>query len=226
MRVRLIQHTPEPLRTLYVAARTCYSPAGPLSIEEATREKIETLIEKVFRSGHESILEHVSFTFGIEGVSRVLTHQLVRHRIASFSQQSQRYVKMEEGVVVPPSIKKKREAMELFQKGIDHAWEIYRGLLEMGIKKEDARFILPNATPSSIVMTMNLRELIHTSGLRLCFRAQWEIRMLFTYIKREVKKVDRFLADFLQPRCIHLGYCPEKKTCGLRPLKREVIKDD
>jgi len=226
VRVRLIQHTPEPLRTLYVAARTCYSPAGPLSIEEATREKMESLIEKVFISGHESILEHVSFTFGIEGVSRVLTHQLVRHRIASFSQQSQRYVKIEEGVIIPPSIKKKREAMELFQEGIDHAWEIYRGLLEMGIKKEDARFILPNATPSSIVMTMNLRELIHTSGLRLCFRAQWEIRMLFTYIKREVKKVDRFLADFLQPRCIHLGYCPEKKTCGLRPLKREVIKDD
>jgi len=226
VRVRLIQHTPEPLRTLYVAARTCYSPAGPLSIEEATREKMESLIEKVFISGHESILEHVSFTFGIEGVSRALTHQLVRHRIASFSQQSQRYVKIEEGVVVPPSIKRSREAMELFQKGIDHAWEIYRGLLEMGIKKEDARFILPNATPSSIVMTMNLRELIHTSGLRLCFRAQWEIRMLFTYIKREVKKVDRFLADFLQPRCIHLGYCPEKKTCGLRPLKREVIKDD
>ena len=225
MRIHLIHHTPEPLRTLYIAARTCYSPTGPLSIEETPREKMESLILKVFSSGHESILEHVSFTFGIEGVSRVLTHQLVRHRIASFSQQSQRYVNIKEDAIVPPSIKRNKEAMALFQIGIDQVWKIYRELLGMGIKKEDARFILPNATATSLVMTMNLRELIHTTGLRLCFRAQWEIRMLFAFIKREVKKVDRFIASFLQPRCIHLGYCPEEKTCGLKPLKREVIGD-
>ena len=225
MRIHLIHHTPEPLRTLYIAARTCYSPTGPLSIEETPRGKMESLILKVFSSGHESILEHVSFTFGIEGVSRVLTHQLVRHRIASFSQQSQRYVNIKEDAIVPPSIKRNKEAMALFQIGIDQVWKIYRELLGMGIKKEDARFILPNATATSLVMTMNLRELIHTTGLRLCFRAQWEIRILFAFIKREVKKVDRFIASLLQPRCIHLGYCPEEKTCGLQPLKREVIGD-
>jgi len=225
VRVVLLTHTPNPIRTLYVAARTCYSDAGPSQIEAKDEEVMKRLIKNIYISGHESILEHVSFTFGIEGVSRVLTHQLVRHRLASYSQQSQRYVKVRENYVIPPSIKKNKEALSIFEKGLNDINKIYENLINMGIPKEDARFILPNATKTNIVMTMNLRELIHTSELRLCFRAQWEIRMLFTYIKREVKRVDKFLASLLNPICIRLGYCPEKESCGLRPIKKEVIGD-
>ena len=219
MNVKLISYTPDPLKTLYIAARTCYSSYKPEDIEATDEKKMEKLINEIIERGHLSILEHISFTFAISGVSRVLTHQLVRHRLASYSQQSQRYVKMKSDIVIPPSILKDKGAEELFNGGINKIYEIYRDLINLGIPKEDARFILPNAAKTNIVMTMNYREILHTASLRLCPRAQWEIRYLFAYIKWEIKKVSKFLASYIVPRCITLGYCPEKETCGLMPKR-------
>lgn len=215
MKVTLLGHTPEPIKILFLAAKTCYSSDFP-DYNELDKPKMERLILNVYERGHESIFEHISFTFAVQNVSRVLTHQLVRHRIASYSQQSQRYVQMKEDFVIPPTIEKNEDAKKIFIKEINSIWETYEKIIKLGVDKEDARFILPNATTSNIVFTMNLRELIHTSGLRLCFRSQWEIKMLFTYVKKEIKKISPFLADFLKPRCIKLGFCPEKESCGLR----------
>ncbi len=221
MRVKLISYTPDPLKTIYVAAKSCYSSVPPDKIETNDEAKMEKLIREIIKMGHLSILEHISFTFAISGVSRVLTHQLVRHRLASYSQQSQRYVKMKPDVVIPPTIKRGDETKGMFENEIERIYEIYQGLMDKGIPKEDARYILPNAAKTNIVMTMNYREILHTSSLRLCPRAQWEIRQLFAYIKWEIKKVSKFLASFIVPRCITLGYCPEKETCGLMPKKEE-----
>ncbi len=220
MKVSLLSYTPEPLKVLYIAAKTCYSLDFPESLNGVENEKMERLIMNVYERGHESIFEHISFTFAVRDVSRVLTHQLVRHRIASYSQQSQRYVKIEQDYVVPPSIEKNEKAKELFLKEINSIWNVYSKLIKLGVDKEDARFILPNATTSNIVFTMNFRELIHTSGLRLCFRSQWEIKMLFSFIKKEIKDVSPFLSNFLKPRCIKLGFCPEKESCGLRERRK------
>ena len=218
MKVTLISHTPDPLKVLYLAARTCYSPEPPSQMEIPSEEKIKKIIKNVYDRGHESVLEHVSFTFALEGVSRAMTHQLVRHRLASYSQQSQRYVRMKKEVVVPESIKK-RGFFEEFSKEIERIFSLYERMIENGIPEEDARYILPNATTSNIVVTMNLRELIHVAGLRLCFRAQWEIRRAVALMKWEVKKVNPFLSSFLVPRCVRLGYCPEKESCGLMPRR-------
>jgi len=221
VRVKLLSYTPEPLKTLYIAAKTCYSSSPPDEIEDNDAEDMERLIRKIIERGHLSILEHISFTFSISKVSRVLTHQLVRHRLASFSQQSQRYVKMKQDVIIPLTIKRNSNAKKIWDEEIERIYEIYQDFIDMGIPKEDARYILPNATISNIVMTMNYREILHTASLRLCPRAQWEIRELFGWIKWEIKKVSRFLASFIMPRCISLGYCPEEKSCGLMP-KKEV----
>ncbi len=216
MKVNLISYTPEPLKVIYIAAKTCYSSNFEDALIENDEKKMEKVIMNVYERGHESIFEHINFTFGVTGVSRVLTHQLVRHRIASYSQQSQRYVKMKEGYVIPPSIQYNKVAKEKFLKTMNYVWDTYKEFIKMGIDKEDARFILPNATTSNIIFTMNFRELIHTCGLRLCFRSQCEIKMLFTYVKKEIKIISPFLAGFLKPRCIKLGFCPEKESCGLR----------
>lgn len=220
MKVKLLGYTPEPLKVLYIASKTCYSSDFPNNFHKIESSKMENLILNVYERGHESIFEHISFTFGVQDVSRVLTHQLVRHRIASYSQQSQRYVKMKEDYVIPPSIKRNKKAKEIFIKEINTIWKVYEQLIKLGVDKEDARFILPNATTSNIVFTMNFRELIHTCGLRLCYRSQWEIKMLFNYVKKEIKNVSPFLGDFLKPRCIKLGFCPEKESCGLRERRK------
>ncbi len=221
MRVKLLSYTPDPLKTIYIAARSCYSSHPPDDIETDDEEKMEKLIRKIIERGHLSILEHISFTFSISGVSRVLTHQLVRHRLASFSQQSQRYVKMKPDVIIPPTILRNSETKKIMEKEIEEIYKIYQNLIDKGIPKEDARYILPNAAKTNIVMTMNFREILHTASLRLCPRAQWEIRQLFAWIKWEIKKVSKFLASFIVPRCITLGYCPEEKTCGLMPKKED-----
>jgi thymidylate synthase (FAD) len=219
VKVSLISFTPEPLKVLYIAAKTCYSSDFPEN-NNPDEGSMKKLILNVYERGHESVFEHISFTFGVQDVSRVLTHQLVRHRIASYSQQSQRYVKMDKKIVIPPSIERNEEAREIYLRCVNSIWDSYEKLIKIGIDKEDARFILPNATTSNIVFTMNFRELIHTSGLRLCFRAQWEIKMLFTLVKKEIKNISPFLSDFLKPRCIRLGYCPEKESCGLRKRRK------
>ena len=174
------------------------------------------LIAELFRSGHTSTFEHVSFTFGIDGLSRVASHQLVRHRLASFSQQSQRYVKMTpdpDAVVIPPSVKDNPEALGLYEESVRVSQETYGRLVEMGIPKEDARFILPHGHSTRLVLTMNARELHHFFGLRLCRRAQWEIRELARKMLVLCREEAPVLFGKAGPGCI-FGHCGEARTCG------------
>lgn len=161
-------------------------------------------------------LSHLSFTFSLEGISRVCSHQLVRHRIASFSQQSQRYIqvkKLEQHVVIPPKIVEKAEHQ--FKISIDNVREAYENLIEAGVEKEDARFILPNATETSLLMTMDGKSLKHFFGLRLCNRAQWEIRSMAKEVLLLVKSVEPDLFKDVGPYCVQLGKCPEGRfSCG------------
>ncbi|HEC96057.1 MAG TPA: FAD-dependent thymidylate synthase, partial [Euryarchaeota archaeon] len=194
-----------------------------ISPEEVNEEDMEKILETVIKRGHHSVLEHASFTFLIDGISRVTSHQLVRHRIASYSQQSQRYVPLNNpSVVIPASIKENEEALKIFNNAVEKAWEAYRKLVSLGIHPEDARYILPQATKTSIVVTMNARELYHFLSLRLCYRAQREIRDLAIKIFREVMSVAPKLFKYVGPRCKILGYCPEEyKEC---PLYKNIIK--
>ena len=156
----MLTHTPDPERVVYTAARVCYSSKDVLSLERgAEGGDYSSLLSRVRRMGHLSVFEHASFTFGIEGVSRAMTHQLVRHRIASYSQRSQRYVK-EEGFrfVVPPEVESSHEAREVFGRVMELCREAYEELLGLGIEREDARYLLPNACFTSIVVTMNARS--------------------------------------------------------------------
>ncbi len=222
MDVRVLAHTPEPLRVLYTAARTCYSAARPSELweERVPREQMERLVQRVFDSGHHSVLEHVSFTFAVEGISRSCSHQLVRHRLASYSQQSQRYVKGPFPYVVPLSWQRAGEALQRrFEEVMAEAARLYEEAVAAGIPPEDARFVLPQAVTTHLTMTMNLRELMHAVGLRTCVRAQWEIRELFEAVRRAVIEVEPFLGAFLQVKCERLGYCDERESCGRYPVR-------
>jgi thymidylate synthase (FAD) len=222
---------------IYTACRTCYSELAPDDIFERavdgriTPEKQRELIGRVIESGHGSTIEHVTFTFAITGVSRTLSHQLVRHRAGvAFDQQSQRYVAFKKGTstMMPQTIAEADPALrERYEEQIDAAIETYGALLEAGIPGEDARFVFPNASRTNLVMTTNLRALIHMSGLRLCTMAQWEIRRLFQLIRHEVFTVSPFLGSFLAPKCVALGYCDESgnrdEHCPIRPHKDRVL---
>ena len=163
MMVKLVRHTPEPERTVAMSARLCYSPIGAAQLEEKiSDEQAANLVRKLVSMGHLSTLEHVTFTFAIEGVSRVLTHQLVRHRIASYSQQSQRYVKEHDfETIIPASIASKPEAKAKFDKLMTEIQEMYDEFIALDIPAEDARYILPNATETKIVCTFNARSLLN-----------------------------------------------------------------
>lgn len=221
---------------IWTACRTCYSEEDPESIfrravaGQVEPAKMERLISRVIESGHGSTIEHVVFTFGISGVSRTLSHQLVRHRAGvAFDQQSQRYVKFKEAAtVLPASIAEADpELRARYEAQIAGALETYADLVEAGIPGEDARFVFPNATRTNLVMTANLRALIHMAGLRLCTMAQWEIRRLFQLIRHEVFSVSPFLGAFLAPKCVPLGYCDEFGNrdghCPIRPHKDVVL---
>ncbi|RLF02827.1 MAG: FAD-dependent thymidylate synthase [Thermoprotei archaeon] len=216
MKVVLLSYTKDPEILCGAAARSCYSEKGASEIiDEITEEKARKVVAHVRDMGHHSILEHATFTFSIEGVSRVLTHQLVRHRMASYSQQSQRYVKVSEAnIVEPPKIKENKEAHEVFEKVVKEAKEAYQKLLDLGVPAEDARFILPQGIETNIVVTMNARELWHFFTLRTCFRAQWEINQVAWEMLRLVKEVAPELFRGAGPACIR-GPCPEgPKNCG------------
>lgn len=215
MNVTLIEHTPNPEVTVALAARLCYSPSAISELRhklEAT--DIEKFLNKIMALGHYSVLEHISFTFGMEGISRVTTHQLVRHRIASFSQQSQRYVshKDEFTSIMPDSIAENADARQIFAFMSETVHKAYAQLVDMGIPPEDARYILPNATETKIIMTMNARELLHFFALRCCQRAQWEIREMSIEMLRLVKKVAPVVFREAGPGCVG-GPCPEGQFC-------------
>ncbi len=221
---------------IYTACRTCYSELEP---EEIFRKAVagevdpvrqQRLIQGVIESGHGSTIEHVVFTFGISGVSRTLSHQLVRHRAGvAFDQQSQRYVKFKGAATLEPTtIAEGDPALrERYETQVGGALELYGDLLAAGVAGEDARFVFPNATRTNLVMTTNLRALIHMSGLRLCTMAQWEIRRLFQLIRHEIFQVSPFLGSFLAPKCVPLGYCDEMGNrdghCPIRPHKDVVL---
>ncbi|WP_407399394.1 FAD-dependent thymidylate synthase [Anaerovibrio sp.] len=217
IKVKLLEHTPEPERVVAMSARLCYSASGAEELSERmTDEQVQKLLAKIIKMGHASTMEHVSFTFGIEGVSRVLTHQLVRHRLASYSQQSQRYVAEHDfEYILPPSIEEKAEAKARFQNLMDDIQKAYNELADMGIPKEDARYVLANATETKIVVTMNARSLMHFFNLRCCNRAQWEIRELAYKMLEQVKKVAPLLFKNAGASCVATGHCPEgAMTCG------------
>ena len=265
MKVKLIQVTQNPIDVMWTAARTCYSEKSPIEMWEDINkdntkfnvlemEKHWNLVKKVLDSGHNSIAQHVYFTFVIEGVSRALTHQLVRHRIAVYSQQSQRYVEIKEdiGELCHLSLELKRDAKnkqdktvatfekteKLLEKYFVIEHEIpetmetllddlitYKRYIEHGYKAEDARAVLPNCTKTNIVMSMDLGELMHVCNLRLCARAQKEIRDLFKLIKQEVTKVDERLGSLLVPSCEVHNICFEAKCCGRKPSIDEFLQD-
>ena len=177
--VRLLFHTPEPDRAVAVAARLCYAPVGAAELMEAMDEAaVRKVLKVIMESGHLSALEHASYTFAIDGVSRAMTHQLVRHRLASYNQQSQRYVSYEDDpyFVVPPDVAADSDARARYNEATASAFASYREMIDAGVAPEDARYLLPNAMETKIVVTMNIRELLHFFELRCCKRAQWEIR--------------------------------------------------
>ena len=272
MKVKLIQITQNPIDVMWTAARTCYSAKSPVEIwedwqklldpdnEEVVcdfneyknmREKHWNLVKKVLDSGHQSIAEHVYFTFAIEGISRACSHQLVRHRAGIvFSQQSQRYVEIKEDLKYLEQLYKETksiddverlEAMEKLSKIVDKYFVKdndkigaikyffclmdYLMAIQDGCKPEDARQLLPNATKTNITMSCNFRELIHICNLRLCTRAQTEIRQLFSEIVKCVKEQDERLAQYLVPQCEVLGLCTEKECCGRKPHINSIKED-
>ena len=264
MKVRLLQMTQSPIDIMWAAARTCYSKRSPIEMwEEINRDgnkfnvlemdKRWNLIEKILESKHESICEHVNFTFAIEGISRACLAQITRHRTGIvFSVMSQRYVEIKENyekirdlvVSIDSSSRyfnestckgKEQELIGILDKyfvnvnednivGYGQALMQYLRATNRGKKAEDARNFLPNATKTNLVMTINLRELMHVSNLRLCTRAQLEIRRLFQEIKKEVEKQEPHIAELLVPSCkANHGICSEHNSCGLSPTFEEVM---
>ena len=239
LKVKLLAHTENPERIIATAAKLCYSSSDIEHIHEGLdAEKTESFIQRLMDLGHESPTEHVTFTFGIEGVSRALLAQITRHRIASYSVKSQRYVT--EGqfqYIVPPAIKEDKKACEIYvntmeslQKQYDELTDILKkkhmdeGMAEKAAEKmaiEDARFVLPNACETKIVMTFNARSLMNMFHHRCCERAQWEIRAMADEMLKLVKEVAPTLFKYAGPPCVS-GPCPEgKMSCGKMIEKRE-----
>ena len=220
MKISLLHHTPNPDESVALAARVCYAPGDleELTHSVMTAARRREFLAMLLRRGHHTPLEHVSFTFGVEGVSRACSHQLVRHRIASFSQQSQRYVEMRDAsrdsFVVPPGIAADPAAEKLFREQMQAARSGYAALRALGVAREDARYVLPSATETALVVTMNARALLNLFALRLCRRAQWEIRTVAERMLELARQAAPEIFAFAGPGCAH-GECPEGKSgCG------------
>ena len=231
MKVTLIEHTPNPEKTIAIAAKMCYSNTElEYLTDNLTEEKINSFIEMLSEIGHESPIEHVSFTFGIEGVSRALLAQITRHRIASFSVQSQRYVKNKDEFYLPKEIEENTLAKEIYNESINKSFESYIKLVDLlqenyikkGLKIKDAekkaienaRYILPNASETKMIVTMNVRSLKNFFRLRCCNRAQDEIREVADEMLRLCKEVSPILFKNMGAGCVN-GKCPEgKMSCG------------
>ena len=224
--VKLISKPANMLKTVYTACRTCYSADSPINIYDnaVDEEKMLKLIKTVVASGHHSTIEHIQISFAISNVSRACRHQLVRHRLMSFSQKSQRYVQ-EKGqfdYIIPPTIDKNPELKEKFVSFMGEISEKYQEFVDAGIPAEDARFVLPNAAASSLVASLNLREMIHLANLRLCTRAQYEIRMMVKAMCDALVEEEPWLKDYLVPKCEALGFCDEHKSCGRKITKSQL----
>ncbi len=231
MKVKLLRYTADAELLCGTAAQTTIKSGKPSEIlEKIDSETAKRKIKMVTGYGHASVIEHASFTFSLEDVSRAMTHQLVRHRIASYTQQSQRYVTYDtlEKYVTPPSITDNDEAKKTFDDTLEKISETYQKLLKIGIPKEDARFILPNAAKTNIIVTMNARELRHFFNLRCCARAQWEIIEVAVEMLKQAKKAAPALFENCGPTCVELGYCTEGKmkpaTCNITEIKEKFRK--
>jgi len=238
LRVTLLNHTPEPERTVVAAALLCYQKGSPEEAwERAGKEKLRLrLFEELVRQGHGSTLEHPSFTFGIEGISRACSHQLVRHRLASYNQQSQRYVDVGDPdyFVKPDSL---ADDGGRFEEVLGQTVAYYRETIERFAEKgkkgeqaqEDARYIIPNAGKTNLIWTTNLRNLLHVSHVRLCSRAQWEIRRMMHACRRAMEGPFPLIAKYMVVKChpYALGYCDEEfRSCGFRPLRADIVPAD
>ena len=212
MKVKLIAYTQNAEAVCAAAGKSCYSEKSSMVLMDAPNP--EKVLSMIVGMGHHSVIEHAVFTFSVEGVSRSLTHQLVRHRVASFSQQSQRYVSMDTPTyVIPETVEADPELKKEFEDTMKNIWESYNRLVEK-IPPEDARYVLPNACTTNITITMNARELLHFFTLRCCNRAQWEIRNLADEMLRQCKEVYPVIFRNAGPPCVR-GPCPEGKlTCG------------
>lgn len=213
MKVKLLAYTQNADAICAASGNSCYS-------DKSSADLIDTIdagktLSRIVGMGHHSVIEHAVFTFSVEGVSRALTHQLVRHRVASFSQQSQRYVSMDvPSFVTPHSVENNKDALKIYDDTMKVIWDAYRGLEKMGIKPEDARYLLPNGCTTNITITMNARELLHFFSLRCCERAQWEIREMAEEMLRLCREVSPIIFSKAGPGCVR-GSCPEgKKSCG------------
>lgn len=228
MEVSLLNSTPDPEKTVSLAAKLCYSSSNIAELEDKVREtSIEEFLDKILRMGHLSVLEHASFTFGIDGISRATSHQLVRHRVASYSQQSQRYVdlKNSDEYVTPESIAKDPTISSKYRDFLVNIHTFYSEMVEAGIPKEDARYLLPNAACTKIIVTMNARELLHFFKLRCCERAQWEIRDMATRMLKLAKAAAPIIFKDSGPACVP-GPCSESKmTCGSAQEIRRKFKE-
>jgi thymidylate synthase (FAD) len=239
--VKLLDHSSDPIRSLYVAYRTAYSALTPMQIEarisdeRITREQMLEFITKRLETGHASPLEQVWFEFGISGVTRAFSHQFVRHRMGiSFEQQSQRYVTFKGGefpYTVPDSVKEAGLEDDLNQE-FDRLASLYERMVQAGVPAEDARFVLPNATNTNFKITVNFAELLHIADLRLCTRAQWEFRKVVAMMRAELMRKFPELARYLQPKCgeRRQGYCDEPyddwQRCPIgrkRPHKKDLF---
>jgi thymidylate synthase (FAD) len=233
LNVTLLQHTPDPDRAVAIAGRLCYAPISAAELKsEMSDEAVAKLVRGLVASGHHSALEHASFSFAIDGVSRACTHQLVRHRVASYNQQSQRYVRFggADSFVTPPKIAADPAAERVFLEAMEHARAAYDELVDLGLAdgrskesvQEDARFVLPNAAETKIVVTMNGRELRHFFKVRCCKRAQWEINALAWTMRGMVMELAPALFRRSGPPCLY-GACQEgKMTCGEPYIAAEV----
>ena len=232
MKVRLLEITQNPISVIYCAARQCYSNLNMTDVyplEEDTEEHKLKLINHVLNSGHHSVLEHVNLTFAISGISRNTSHQIVRNRIASFSEKSQRYCNVKDSnFVIPPEIQKNEELNNKFIEMVNKNKEIYNYLVSNNIKEEDARFILPSCIETALVVTYNVRELIHIFSDRLCSLAQWEFRNVANEMLKICKKEIPAIFEKIGPKCQQLGYCPEskKRSCGRKKTRVEIFIDE
>ncbi len=235
-KVTLLSYTPDPERAVAAAGRLCYSSSTAAELQETmSDDEVARLIGILIDSGHMSALEHASFTFGIDGISRACSHQLVRHRLASYSQQSQRYVRFsgEGGFIVPPKLAEDPEALAVFEAAMASARSAYERLVELGEERglvretvqEDARFVLPNAAETRIVVTMNTRELRHFLRIRCCRRAQWEINELAWRLRYMLMQTAPLLFEGSGPDCLH-GKCQEgrKMFCG-KVYKQDEVEE-
>lgn len=240
--VRLLDHTSDPTRSLYVAYRTAYSALTPQQIvdriekDKITRDQMSEFNAKRLETGHASPLEQVWFEFGIAGVSRAFSHQFVRHHIGiSFEQQSQRYVAFKKGefpYTIPETVKKHGMADKM-EEAFDRLGELYQEMLDAGVPAEDARFLIPNAANTNFKIVVNFLELLHICDLRLCTRAQWEFRQVASQMRLQINRKFPELAQYIQPKCgdKRWGYCDESiedwEKCPIgkkRPHKKMLFE--